>query len=1061
MQSASSVTSIVIRSGEDRDSTALVFTDQHRESRNTSSGGFVEVSSNLSINEHRGSQSECDTSSGASQDQDNTLQSKKMDSSIPHDKIPVVTKWTWGHRQKSISPIVAKGEEDLMLNTNASSNNTSTLVGAFFSSLLRSNGNSHTKPFRAKEELCAMLPGHEKVWYLREGFIGREIGTEIFLTTNDPSMDPFHARVTLQGDDYLIRDNDTTNGTYLCLSTLKRHQPQRHGFRLKPQDVIFVGERGRIVINELHTIQKSRRGLSHRESKLKVERRLTDMSHLEQVDLDKKPKKVSFEKIQSQNDPFGLIGRPYVRTKNNLKINKPVQPPVVLENNTSSSPSSSSTVSISLGDIHRNVNNDTNGNALTSCGSTFQEHIPLHLGVMIYSYPTTAEEEAIVDGENIHGSLEARVLGRTLDLGGQQVYTIGSSPKCDIQVQGKGIRSVHARIVFDGLFFVLQDLSFEADVKLKTRVLLSRPVRIEKGDLLLLGKSYVLCIVNKSRAFDISDEVSSKNHNNNSRDVLDVALKCQLLRTSKRKKRQRTKFSPVIFALPKNQDIRVGKHSDCEVYVRTATMCAEQFRIRYDSTGCTITPSDGSINQGLYLLLGRRLFINEQVFEDSVQFTSKALILDEGTIFRCGGSEIEAVYIKNDNTPTKSKENLHQKAQEIRENVQLLKSMPWLEQIAMDRATIENLAQHAIRLSLDIGATIYNTGDPAGFLFLVLSGEVTLFYTMDTTNNSGTSPNSNQPNDQNTSDLMEMDAAAKATAAAMAEATAATVSGTGSRKTSLSGYSSSTFERVPAGSFFGEVCLFGNEIEYRETARAFSPTVLLIFNREDLNGYMDRYMDILMSYFTYEKYKPLLCTLRSQVSLFKEISYQDLRKIANQFEKVTFKKEEAIFQDGKLTKGFIDSGGIVVFLSGTVDVKPPSTKRHSNIINNHQRSSFASNTTAMNGISTLPESSHVSGRNDENAYQHFEILMDCQYISKSTSTTPTSLDGNTQRSDGDNDTNNEEENESEEQQDRQESHEPSSSTDDTETPPILQSVPVTSNVSNISLSILLYPPPPQ
>ncbi|RLN86241.1 hypothetical protein BBJ28_00023324, partial [Nothophytophthora sp. Chile5] len=104
---------------------------------------------------------------------------------------------------------------------------------------------------RAKEELCIVLPRSsgskdtrpraQKAWHLGPGFIGREPAEGTLVATRDPSMDAVHAQITVAGDDYLLRDSQGTKGTFLCLSTRRRHYPQRDGFRLRHGDVFRIG----------------------------------------------------------------------------------------------------------------------------------------------------------------------------------------------------------------------------------------------------------------------------------------------------------------------------------------------------------------------------------------------------------------------------------------------------------------------------------------------------------------------------------------------------------------------------------------------------------------------------------------------------------------------------------------------------------------------------------------------------------------------------------------------------------------------------------------------------
>lgn len=116
---------------------------------------------------------------------------------------------------------------------------------------------SSKRPLRAKEELCLTLPRSgtrpKRSWFLSPGLIGREGGEHILVATKDPSMDPVHAEISVDGDDFLLRDHHSTGGTFLCLSTIHRHYPQRDGFRLRRGDSFFIGLTTKITVEELVT----------------------------------------------------------------------------------------------------------------------------------------------------------------------------------------------------------------------------------------------------------------------------------------------------------------------------------------------------------------------------------------------------------------------------------------------------------------------------------------------------------------------------------------------------------------------------------------------------------------------------------------------------------------------------------------------------------------------------------------------------------------------------------------------------------------------------------------
>ncbi|GLD93577.1 hypothetical protein PINS_up002169 [Pythium insidiosum] len=210
----------------------------------------------------------------------------------------------WKSNRKSIVPLKPEppkldGDDDDVLFLN---NSTSFDFRAFFEraksvpNLHRQSAASTSgkRRLRSHEELCLVVhrpqgkstpgPPHRKAWFLFPGFIGRDSGEHVHIVTKEPSMDPIHAEITVDGDDYLLRDRHSSGGTFLCLSTTNRHQPQRDGFRLRPGDTFLLGSGAQVVVNELSTtpkIKSENAPLKKSSTKSRLERRLTDQHALD------------------------------------------------------------------------------------------------------------------------------------------------------------------------------------------------------------------------------------------------------------------------------------------------------------------------------------------------------------------------------------------------------------------------------------------------------------------------------------------------------------------------------------------------------------------------------------------------------------------------------------------------------------------------------------------------------------------------------------------------------------------------------------------------------------
>lgn len=651
---------------------------------------------------------------------------------------------------------------------------------------------------RAREELCFMVPKThtraKKAWFLTHGYIGRDPGEHTVIATKDASMDPIHAEVLIDGDDYLIRDCGSSSGTFLCLNTISRHHPQRDGFRLRNGDTILLGKHATLVVHEVCTGAKLSASSDPHELTTRMERRASiDSADNDAADgsaegergresvASSSSRRVRFGTAVDAADGTPLVGNRYKRKSKRASVYEKCTP-------------ASITVSVTVNDQH------------------------------------VCKEQ---------------------QLPGRDVYIIGSAAAaCDILVPATGVLAVHARIVFDGCFFVLQDLSFEENPKRQTRVALSQPTRIGRGDCVLFG-THAVQVVSVYRAF--------RDHEP---DMKEVAFKCQLLRASKRKARAKRKFIPFGFRHHTQDAFVFGKGRHCEGHIFTSALNVEQFAIQLDHGACSLAPRAAGINQGLYFLLGRDSMAHELVYRsDLVRHTSKALMLVEGSVFKCGNTEVEVVYVKNE-----SQASVAARADEVNENASVLSKMPWLQQIAVDRPSLENLARRGQRLNLQPGDAIYDEGDAATFLFIVISGDVELV-----TRGRGDVPNSWR---------------LSAIEGFLAPSSTSTMLPT------------SMPELVPAGSFLGEICLRGKGLEYSESANVVTPCVLLALSRDDVCGYFSHYMDIIEPHLAYESHKELLVNLRMNVSWLEGFSYQDLRMLASKAEHVCFEIGDAIVEDG-------------------------------------------------------------------------------------------------------------------------------------------------------------------
>lgn len=659
---------------------------------------------------------------------------------------------------------------------------------------------SHTpqpdkRRLRAREELCLMATKSQnrakKSWFLSHGYIGRDSGEHTVVATKDASMDPIHAEVLIDGDDYLIRDCGSSSGTFLCLNTINRHHPQRDGFRLRNGDTFKLSQGATIVVHEVCTGPEQASSSDPHELVNRSERRSLIRSTADtECDDDvnerggeavSSSRRVCFGTAVDATDGTPVVGNRYKRKKKKRS-------------------------------------------------SPYERRSPT--GIII---SVTVDDQPVC---------------KQLQLPGKDVYIIGSAPAaCDILVPASGVLPVHARIVFDGYFFLLQDLSFEENPRRKTRVALTQPTRIGRGDCLLFG-TYALQVVNVGRAF--------RDHEP---DMKEVAFRCHVLRSSKRKSRAKSKFIPFGFRHHTQDPFVFGKGRHCEGHIFTSALNVEQFAIQLDHGTCSLAPRASGINQGMYFLLGRDSMAHESVYRsDLVRHTSKALMLVEGSVFKCGNTEIEVVYVKNESLACAAV-----RAADVKENASLISKMPWIQQIALDRHGIENLAKRGQRLALQPGDAIYDEGDAATFLFIVISGDVELV-----------ARGSDLPNTWRLS----------------------AIEGFLAPNSTLTNLPMAVPELVPAGSFFGEVCLRGVGLEYSESAKVATPCTLLALSRDDVCGYLSHYMDIIEPHLAYESHKELLHKLRTNVPWLEAFSYQDLRVLASKAELACFEIGESIIEDG-------------------------------------------------------------------------------------------------------------------------------------------------------------------
>ncbi|KAG7385403.1 hypothetical protein PHYPSEUDO_001532 [Phytophthora pseudosyringae] len=778
----------------------------------------------------------------------------------------------------------------------------------------------------------------QKSWFLGAGFIGRDPAEGTLVVTNDKSMDAVHAGISVAGDDYFVSDAQSATGTFLCLSTRYRHYPQRDGFRLRCGDVFRIGPATSIRVLDLqtainHTAIQNCKSRSSSSSSLAVAA-VQPASKTETFSAQPKLESTSSTgssgsgtsgpalKRMSTVEELRLLaadiedelmnddGRCHTRTtprnqapdstngsKDTPHTSAPTRSKPQHTVLFSDTPPMMSDGSVFLGsrylrpevkelhyhapsqvedvedDMIKQLVGSEHEPPLTECSATSssaQTRRPAGIRLVIFQHdPTNASTQP-----------QKHQDAREVTLPGQDAYLIGSSASCDVRIspsEGIEIRAMHSRIVFDGTSFVLQDVSFERDPRRQTRVLLTqRPVRITRGDWLLLGKC-ALYVTTAARAFGSERRP----------DMKEAAMRLDVLRLSKRKPRTRALFVPVGFRLHSRSGsgassgssgwggssggpVTFGKGRDCDAQVFTASLATEQFSVQLERGTCLLTPKPTGLNGGTYFLIGRDevgpQFLdnaddsNDTKWSEIVKHTSKPLLLSEGCVFRCGGCEVEVICVKSA-TATGVKSSA---AIEEQEHIQFLSAMPWLKPVAADIKTVANIARCGQRLKLDAGDLIYEKGDAANFVFIVIRGEVALHTVL----------TNGDTDDSNDTQVL--------------------------------------IEQVAAGGFFGEVSLLdpfehcaltpnSDGLEYPEITRAASACELLALARDDVCGYLELYMNIIRAHIRHDRCRDrIIRAVCSCVPWLRGISLQEMRMLSAQAETAVYPPGSTLFEDGKL-----------------------------------------------------------------------------------------------------------------------------------------------------------------
>ncbi|EGZ29967.1 hypothetical protein PHYSODRAFT_553034 [Phytophthora sojae] len=712
-------------------------------------------------------------------------------------------------------------------------------------------------------------------------------------------MDPVHAELSVAGDDYFVRDAGSTMGTFLCLSTRFRHYPQRDGYRLRSGDVFRVGPTTSIRVVELQTttgtpkLQRKRSASSTSSfvSKPEYPASIGDSSNDQPPKLDKTPSSSSNPQLtlkrmstveelrllaadiedEFMNDTGRIHSKRITRkdpssaSKDKAQENKRPRSKPQHTVRFSDTPPVMSDGSVFLGSryirpevkqlhyhepsqvedvdddmVHQLVGSEPEANTRHHNIAHTKSRRPALLRLVIFQHdPTKASTEPSKPRD-----------AREVTLPGQDTYLIGSSAACDVRIfpsEGIEVRGMHARIMFDGASFVLQDISFERDPRRQTRVLLSqRFTKITRGDWLLLGKC-ALYITTVARAFGSERRP----------DMKEAAMRLDVLRLSKRKPRTRGIFVPVGFRLHSTSGsgassgssgwggssggpVTFGKGRDCDAQVFTASLATEQFSVQLERGTCLLTPKPTGINAGTYFLIGRDEARQPVVqstgvgdedagdvdtMGDVVKHTSKPLLLSEGCVFRCGGCELEAT------------------THDEQENIRLLSALPWLQQIGSDSKTITNLARCGQRLQLRTGEMVYDKGDPANFVFITYFENV-----------------------------------------------------------APGGFFGEVCLHNPTESI--------DDLEYADTAKVSSACVLLALAREDICGYLELYMDIVRAHLRHDRCRDrIIRAACSSVPWLRGLSLQEMRMLSADAEVAVYGTGSTLFEDGKLFVPAAFAGG--------------------------------------------------------------------------------------------------------------------------------------------------------
>lgn len=198
---------------------------------------------------------------------------------------------------------------------------------------------------------------------------------------------------------------------------------------------------------------------------------------------------------------------------------------------------------------------------------------------------------------------------------------------------------------------------------------------------------------------------------------------------------------------------------------------------------------------------------------------------------------------------------------------------------------------------MEPGDVIYDKGDPATFLFIVIEGDVELTSTV-----GGVVASTTAHSDGAECDAEHRRMTMRLESVRLGTDGAATTTEQ-DQQASLSNDGVDTLtEIVSTGSFFGEICLHGPGMEYAESARASgeSGCALLVFDREDLARYLGMYMGIIRPHLALETQREILHCLRLHVPWLSSLSYSDMRMLVVRAERLEFESGELLIDGGRL-----------------------------------------------------------------------------------------------------------------------------------------------------------------